>query len=230
MANIAIILGDSGKGKSTAIKTLDPKTTVIINTLNKRLPFKGSQKIYNEANKNLFNIDESAKICLYLKGISDNEAMAHVKTIVIDDMIYSLRNEYFDKAQEKGYEKFAVMGAHFANIIKTAVRCRDDLNIYFVLHTEPIVSSGTIVGYKAALIGNLVEEKYNPIHTCTTILYADTRYEQGDQGKPTYGFYTKEMIVDGVKIPAKSPDGMFDEDFIPNDLDYVNKKMDEYYE
>jgi hypothetical protein len=32
-----------------------------------------------------------------------------------------------------------------------------------------------------------------------------------------------------IEIPAKSPDGMFDEDFIPNDLGIVTKAMDEYY-
>jgi hypothetical protein len=32
-----------------------------------------------------------------------------------------------------------------------------------------------------------------------------------------------------VEIPAKSPDGMFDKDFIPNDLGLVVKAMNEYY-
>ena len=33
----------------------------------------------------------------------------------------------------------------------------------------------------------------------------------------------------GAIIPAKSPDGMFVEDFIPNDLALVVKAMEEYY-
>jgi hypothetical protein len=33
----------------------------------------------------------------------------------------------------------------------------------------------------------------------------------------------------GAVIPAKSPDGMFKDDFIPNDLAYVVKAMNEYY-
>ena len=48
MANNIILLGKSGAGKSTSIKGLDPKETVIINTLKKRLPFKGSVNLYNE--------------------------------------------------------------------------------------------------------------------------------------------------------------------------------------
>ena len=42
MANCCIILGKSGTGKSTSIKGLDPKETIVINVLGKRLPFKGS--------------------------------------------------------------------------------------------------------------------------------------------------------------------------------------------
>lgn len=54
MSNFAIILGDTGCGKSTSIKSLNPNETVIINVLGKRLPFKGSNSMYNAENKNLF--------------------------------------------------------------------------------------------------------------------------------------------------------------------------------
>ena len=52
MANNVIILGKSGSGKSTSIRDLNPKETVVINTLNKRLPFKGSNGMYSASNKN----------------------------------------------------------------------------------------------------------------------------------------------------------------------------------
>ena len=42
-----MILGKSGTGKSTSIKSLDPKETVIINPLGKKLPFKGSSSLYS---------------------------------------------------------------------------------------------------------------------------------------------------------------------------------------
>ena len=54
MANIIMLLGKSSTGKSTSIKGLDPKETVVINVLGKRLPFKGSNALYNKENKNLF--------------------------------------------------------------------------------------------------------------------------------------------------------------------------------
>lgn len=101
MANLILIMGKSGSGKSTSIKTLNPQETVIINVLSKRLPFKGSNKIYNIENKNLFNISDYNKIKAYLTSISNNAN--HVKTIVIDDGTYLMRKELFAKAACKNY-------------------------------------------------------------------------------------------------------------------------------
>ena len=53
MANIIMLLGKSGTGKSTSIKGLDSKETVVINVLGKRLPFIGNNALYNTENKNL---------------------------------------------------------------------------------------------------------------------------------------------------------------------------------
>lgn len=76
-------MGESGSGKSTSIKTLDPKETVIFNILGKRLPFKGSAASYNEDNKNLFKIDDWETLISFLDGV--NQDAPHVKNIVIDD-------------------------------------------------------------------------------------------------------------------------------------------------
>ena len=40
---------------------------------------------------------------------------------------------------------------------------------------------------------------------------------------------THKKVVKGAELPCKTPDGMFDEDYIPNDLGYVLKKVNEYY-
>ena len=41
------IVGETGTGKSTSIKHLNPEETYIINVAKKELPFKGSEKLYN---------------------------------------------------------------------------------------------------------------------------------------------------------------------------------------
>jgi len=225
MANNVIILGRSGTGKSSSIKTLDPKETVVINVLKKKLPFKGSQSLYNNENKNLLNVDDYTQVIQMLQYIDSN--MAHVKNIVLDDSIYILRKEYFKRAKESGYGKYTELAQHFQQIIQTCENLRDNINVFFILHSEDITSDNAIVGYKVSTIGKLLDSQYNPVEVVPMVLYSDIKYD--DKGNATYGFYTHRTMIGTTEIPAKSPADMFEEDFIPNDLGYVVKKMNEYY-
>lgn len=89
MANCVIVMGKSGTGKSTSIKGLDSKETVVMNLLGKKLPFKGSKALYNLENKNLIQVGDYNEIIANLKGI--NEHGLQIKNIVIDDAIYVMR-------------------------------------------------------------------------------------------------------------------------------------------
>nr|DAF63656.1 MAG TPA: AAA domain protein [Podoviridae sp. ctz6O13] len=106
MANCTIILGASGTGKSTSIKGLNPKETIVFNILGKRLPFKGSTKLYNKENNNIFQVDTYAEVINYLTSASKN--LPNIKNIVIDDAIYVMRKEYFKRAKETGYGKINI--------------------------------------------------------------------------------------------------------------------------
>lgn len=225
MANICMLLGKSGTGKSTSIKTLDPKETIVINTLKKRLPFKGSASMYSVENKNLFQKEDYLEVISLLRNIS--EKGASIKNIILDDMIYIMRKEYFKRAKETGYGKYTELAQHFQQIISTCEGLRDDLNVFFILHSEDVQSDKTTIGYKVSTIGQLVDNQYNPVEVVPMVLYSAIKYD--DKGNPQYGFYTHRCMEGTVEIPAKSPDGMFEQDFIPNDLGMVVKSMNEYY-
>ena len=225
MANIIMLLGKSGTGKSTSIKGLDPKETVVINVLGKRLPFKGSNSLYNKENKNLFQRESYTDIISLVQNISDKAT--NVKNIILDDFIYVMRKEYFSRARETGYNKYTELAQHFQQIISTCEKLREDLNVFMILHSEDIQSDKTTTGYKVSTVGNLVDNCYNPLEVVPMVLYSSVKYD--DKGNTQYGFYTHRCKEGVVEIPAKTPDEMFDEDFIPNDLGYVVKKMNEYY-
>ena len=225
MANVTLILGKSGTGKSTAIKGLDSKETVIFNVLKKRLPFKGSQSLYNKDSKNLFDIDDYATISSYLESIGKNAE--YVKNVVVDDLTYVMRKEYFKLAKVTGFNKFVDMAAHFQSIIQTAENLRSDLNVFLIMHCEDVVSDNVIVGYKPSTIGKMIDSSYNPVEVVPMVLFSSVKYDESK--KPVYGFYTHRCMEGNVEIPAKTPDGMFEEDFIPNDLSIVVKAMNEYY-
>lgn len=225
MANITMLLGKSGTGKSTSVKGLDPKETVVINVLGKRLPFKGSQGLYNTQSNNLFHRDDYQSIITLLGQI--DKSAPHVKNVIIDDMIYVMRKEYFKRAKETGYGKYTELAQHFQQMVSTCEGLRGDLNVFFILHSEDIQSDKTTTGYKVSTVGNLVDNQYNPLEVVPMVLYSSVIYD--DKGQAKYGFYTHRFKEGTVEIPAKTPDGMFEEDFVPNDLGLVVKAMNEYY-
>lgn len=224
MSNFVVVLGASGHGKSTSIKSLNPEETIIINVLGKRLPFKGSAKLYNSEKKNLFKISSWDKTVALLDKINKLE---RIKNIVIDDGIYIMRNEFFDRASERGFDKYNELADHFRKIIQKCSSLRDDLNVFMLLHTESVESDGGIKSYKASTVGKLLDKMYDPLENVAITLYCEPQFDEN--GVPTYGFYTHKLRVDGIEIPAKTPEGMFEEDFIPNDLGLVVDTMTKYY-
>lgn len=119
------------------------------------------------------------------------------------------------------------MAAHFQSIIQTAENMRNDLNIFLIMHCEDVISDNTIVGYKPATVGKLIDNSYNPIEVVPILLFANVKYDENKN--PIYGFYTHRCLDGSIEIPAKSPADMFEEDFIPNDLAIVVEAMKEYY-
>jgi len=227
MSNLVVILGPTGSGKSTSIKNLDPKETMILalESINKALPFKGSRKLYNKENKNYFALKDYAQIISYMESASKN--LPNVHNIIVEDCVYVMRQEFFDRASETGYQKYSELADHFRRIIAKGTTLRDDINVFLMMHTEPIEEDGNIVGYKASSVGKLLDKMYNPLESVTVTLFAQPKFD--DDGTPQFGFWTKKRKVGSVEIPAKSPDGMFEEEFIPNDLALVVKAMNEYY-
>lgn len=225
MGNCCIVLGKSGSGKSTSIKGLNPKETVIINVLNKKLPFKGSDALYNAENSNIARVETHTDLIAWLDGI--NKQCPHVKNIVIDDAIFIMSKEFFKRAKETGYGKFTDLAVHYQQIMTFCESLRGDLNIFFMLHAEDVRSDNTIVGFKVRTIGKLLDDQYSIVEVVPMVLYAHTLFDE--KGKASYGFYTHKSIVGGVEIPAKTPDEMFAEDWIPNDLGLVIQAMKEYY-
>lgn len=96
-----------------------------------------------------------------------------------------------------------------------------------LLHTETVEADGSIVGYKSSSVGKLLDKMYRPEENTAITLFSQPKFD--DKGKAQFGFYTHKMRVNGIELPAKTPEGMFEEDWIPNDLGLVVKAMNEYY-
>ena len=215
------IVGSTGTGKSTSIKHLDPKETYIINTAKKELPFKGADKLYNTENKNYKEVDEITEITRLLKTIS--EKAPHIKNIVIEDSNYMMSFRMADKATEVGYTKFTILAKDMVELFREARKLRDDLKVFYFTHPETIEDSGEIVGYRIKTSGKMLDNQINLEGLFTICLY--THVEEQKDGTASYNFVTNRF----KKYPAKSPDGMFDQVKIPNNLQQLVNAVDNYY-
>jgi len=215
------IVGSTGTGKSTAIKHLDPKGTYIINVAKKELPFKGSEKLYNTENKNYKEVDDANEISRLLKVIS--EKAPHIKNIIIEDSNYIMGFNMVAKATEVGFTKFSILAKDMVELFRTARTLRDEITVFYITHPETIEDGGEIIGYKIKTAGKLIDNQVLLEGLLTVCLY--TLVEESKDGTASYNFVTNRFR----KLPAKSPDGMFDELKIPNDLQFVVNKVNEYY-
>ena len=215
------IVGATGTGKSTSIKHLNPEETYIINVAKKELPFKGSEKLYNAEKKNYKEVDDANEISRLLKTIS--EKAPHIKNIIIEDSNYIMGFNIVAKATEVGFTKFSVMARDMVDLFRTARQLRDDITVFYLTHPETIEDGGEIIGYKIKTAGKLIDNQVLLEGLLTVCLY--TNVEETKDGAATYSFVTNRY----KKMPAKSPDGMFSELKIPNDLQLVVNTLNEYY-
>jgi len=215
------IVGATGTGKSTSIKHLDPKETYIINTAKKELPFKGAEKMYNADNKNYKEVDDITEITRLLKTLS--EKAPHIKNVVIEDSNYMMAFRMADKANEVGFQKFTILAKDMVDLFREARRLRDDLKIFYFTHPETVEDSGEIVGYKMKTSGKMLDNQIVLEGLFTICLY--THVDEAKDGTVSYSFVTNRYR----KYPAKSPDGMFTDIKIPNNLQLVVNTIDEYY-
>ena len=202
-----MILGKSGSGKTVSIRNLDPKHTVICQVEKQRLPF-----------RNIFPmVLKPATYANTMKLFQEikNGNRPDIKIIAIDDSQYHLVNEFFDKANEKGYDKFTSIALNFRNLIHWVnIGLPDDVTVYFLHHTQ-IDEFGNI---KAKTIGKMLDEKLT-VEGCFDIVLMTERNQDG------WWFRTHSAGND----PVKTPMDMFADDLIPNDLAIVDKAVREYY-
>lgn len=215
------IVGQTGTGKSTSIKHLDSKETYIINVAKKELPFKGAEKMYNTENKNYKEVDDINDVTRLLLTLS--EKAPQIKNIIIEDSNYMMSFRMAEKATEVGFTKFTILMRDMVDLFKTARKLRDDIKVFYFSHPETIEDGGEIVGYKIKTSGKALDNQIALEGLFTICLY--TYVEESKDGAANYYFLTNRF----KKFPAKSPSGMFEDLKIPNDLNLVCKKVDEYY-
>lgn len=194
-----MIMGESGSGKSTSMRNLDPEKVGIFNVAGKPLPFRKQMKVINNATyQSIYKVLAAPKL----------------KTYVIDDAQYLMAFEELDRAKEVGYTKFTEMALNFSGLVRYIInQLPADVIVYFLQHTE-ITDMGKI---KAKTVGKMIDSKLTLEGLFSIVLYC----EASENG---YHFITQSNGY----TTAKSPLDMFDKE-IDNDLAMVNATIREYW-
>jgi hypothetical protein len=114
------------------------------------------------------------------------------------------------------------MARDMVDLFRTARQLRDDITVFYLTHPETIEDGGEIIGYKIKTAGKLIDNQVLLEGLLTVCLY--TNVEETKDGA-IYSFVTNRY----KKMPAKSPEGMFSDLKIPNDLQLVVNTLNEYY-
>nr|DAH11785.1 MAG TPA: AAA domain protein [Caudoviricetes sp.] len=227
-AETIAIVGESGTGKSTSLRNLNPEETFIISTTGKPLPFRAWKKKYipikiegKNVSGNYYVSSKWDQILKILQII--DKMMPNIKQVIIDDFQYVLSYEFVDRATEVGYTKFSELAQHAMEILRYSEKMREDCKMIFLTHSENV---GDNVNPKFVIktVGKLLSEKVTLEGLFTYIFF--TKVSEGDSGRMEYKLITNN---DGTCV-AKTSFGMFEDLEIDNDLDKIIDVIDDYNE
>lgn len=211
MAIPVLIIGPSGSGKTYSIKNFTADEVGVISVEKGRLPFRSDIKVVKVQVKDRESVKDYATLNrARYAWIMDAIRTAKCKSIVIDDSQYLLVNELFDRAAEKGYDKYTQMAANFRNLIHFINELpEEDKIVYFLHHTE----TGPDGREKAKTIGKMLDEKLTVEGCFDIVIYCqDHKFFTQSNGQST----------------AKTPEGMLELEMV-NDLKLVDDAIRDYW-
>lgn len=208
MSIATLILGQSGTGKTTSLRNLDPNEVLLIQAVRKPLPFRSKEwKQLTSEGGSIYVCDNAAQICKVMEKTTR-------KIIIIDDNQYIMANEFMRRSAEKSFDKFTEIGRNMWDIFNKASALPDDVRVYILSHIEESEMGKT----KIKTIGKLLDEKITLEGMVTICLQTQVVNEN-------YIFMTKNNGHNTVK----SPIGLFESEHIENDLKAVDDAIVDYY-
>lgn len=214
MSKLICVMGESGSGKTTAMRTLDPKTTYYVDCDGKGLAWKGWRKQYHSEAKNYTVSRDIPKITKLIVDISEKKI--ETKTIVVDTLNTCMVDKEIKGMKENGYGKWIDLTQFVWDCIETAGKQRADLTIIFIMHSETVRDDFGYSFTRVKTNGRKLE-KLVPESLFGTVLLAKKNEEN------RYVFETQSQ-----NSTAKSPMGAFESFEIDNDMAMVLKALEDF--
>lgn len=213
--NVIGIMGDSGSGKTTAFRNVDPKTTMYVDCDKKGLSWKGWKKAFNAENKNYVVTDFPQTALEVLNAVNKMPDYKHINLIVFDTINGLMVADEMRRSKEKGYDKWQDLASCIYNLIDYALTVRDDLTVVFIAHTQTEMDDSgymfTHIKTSGRKLDKIVLES-----KMTTVLLA----------KCVNGKYVFE--TQSNRSTAKSPLGLLPDKEMDNDFVLIQKALEDF--
>ena len=218
MARVLGVMGESGSGKTTAMRNLPPSETFYMDCDKKGMKWKGWRKQYSVENKNYFSSDKFSTVLQMMDKIDTGENFRHIKYMVIDTlngMMVANEMEILRKRGSDSRSMWSDLAQNGWEIVNKALSMRDDLTVIILCHCETVSDDNGIVKTRIKTNGRKLE-KLVLESKMTTVVWAVRK-----EGK--YRF-----ILSADNCTAKVPMGAFEEDECDNDIMIVLKALEDY--
>ena len=210
-----IIMGESGTGKTTSIRTFGENEVEVVNVMGKIMPF--FQPKVHQVNVPQIAKDHNNALKV---DIVRSWLMKHheFKAVVVDDAGYLITEMFMrwtvgDEKMSDHYGVYKEIANRMWQLFQRVIEDGDaDRIIYFVFHEE----TDNYGKVDLLTVGKLLNEKIKIRGLVTMTLQSA---KEGDR----YVFHTNNGN------PAKSPMGLFEDEVIDNDLKYVDSRVREAY-
>ena len=214
MSRVICVMGESGSGKTTSMRNLDPAATYYIDCDGKGLAWKGWRKQYNGERRNFAVSRDISRIETLMANLS--QSRPDLKSVVIDTLNSCMVDYEVQAMKENGFGKWIDLTQYVWNVCSHAGRLREDLTVVIVMHSETIRDD---LGYNFTRIktnGRKLEKVVLESLFSTVLLAKRT-----DDGRYIFETQAKNST-------AKSPMGAFDTFEIDNDMKAVLDALSEY--
>ena len=218
MAKVIGIMGESGSGKTTAMRNLPPGETFYLDCDKKGLAWKGWREQYNKESRNYWSSDSFSVVSGLLRKINDEEQFKRIKYVVIDTLNgLMVAEEMRILAMQSGDKRSAWsdLAQNGWAIINQALDMRPELTVIILCHSETISDDNGLILTRIKTNGRKLE-KLVLESKMTTVLWA-VRQD---------GKYKFILSADGST--CKVPLGAFETDECDNDIMIVLRALEEY--
>ena len=213
MAKVICIAGESGSGKTTSLRNLNPSETYIIDSDKKGLSWKGWKKQYSLENKNYFANDVPDTVKKTMLAIHDRRP--EIKVLVIDTIGSIMIADEMRRSKEKGYDKWMDLAQCIWDIVDIAYTLRDDLTVVFIAHTQTERDDSGYLFTRIKTSGKKLDK------ICIETKFTTVLISKCVEGQYIFETHAKNST-------AKSPMGLFESDTIPNDIVEVINALEAY--